>query len=244
MTKIRFIFVLAVLAIGVYAQKTVVLDISHEQKQQYLNVNPQMFEQYSEVVEKILGARLVINEDRELDDPFLAQVDVLIIPSPLTKETQKHLTPTERKSIVDYVKKGRKLIFFTDEDRRMDVDAFGGNDIVRPFGMEFGGDLPRLASTAVSFVGEVFKGKYEVPYVGSRELTGGIPLSVKNSEGGYVHGAYTKLDNGGTIAAFGETMVGLFLGGVENTRPDGSTVVWAGKDNKQFMQELIGWMLK
>jgi hypothetical protein len=186
----------------------------------------------------------VINEERELDDALLADIDLLIILSPLTKSTQKPMTAAERTAVVDYVKSGGKLLFFTDEDRRVDVEEFGGNDIVKPFGMVFGGDLPRLSGTAVSFVGEVFKGKYEVPYVGSRELTGGIPISVKNAEGGHVHGAYTKLDNGGIIAAFGETMAGLFLGGVETTRPDGSSSTWAGKDNRQFMQELIEWLLK
>jgi hypothetical protein len=244
MKKVIFIAILALTTNNLFAQKTVLLSISHEQKQQYLNVSPQMFEKYREIVENTLGARLVVNEDRELNGAFLAGVDLLIIPSPLSRETSKPLTAVEKRAIVDFVRNGGRLIFFTDEDRRMDINAFGGNDIVRPFGMEFGGDLPRLASTAVSFVGEVFKGKYEVPYVGSRELTGGIPISVKNSEGGHRHGAYTKLENGGTIAAFGETMVGLFLGGVENTRPDGSTVTWAGKDNKQFMLELIEWMLK
>jgi hypothetical protein len=122
---------------------------------------------------------------------------------------------------------------------------FGANDVVMPFGMMFGADLPHKRDVmAISFIGEVIKGKYELPYTGSRELTGGIPLSVMNAEGGHVHGAYVKLDNGGKIAAFGEAMVGLFMGGVEMKRPDGGSFIWSGKDDKQFMQELISWMLK
>lgn len=34
------------------------------------------------------------------------------------------------------------------------------------------------------------------------------------------------------------------MGGVEVKRPDGNTLVWRGKDDKQFMQELISWMLE
>ena len=110
--------------------------------------------------------------------------------------------------------------------------------------MQFGNDLPMVRDVgAISFIGEFIKGRYELPYSGSRELKGGIPVSVINAEGGHVHGAYIKLENGGKLAAFGETMVGLFIGGVEFTMPDGNTLVWKGKDNKQFMKELIAWML-
>ncbi|MDN5308573.1 MAG: hypothetical protein PWP16_1936 [Eubacteriaceae bacterium] len=232
--------------IPVQAQnKTVLLDVSHDEKAQYTKVNPQMFDQYYELVEEKLGVSLVVNEDKELDAALLAKSDVVIVLSPLSKQTLKNLTPIERTSLVAYVKNGGKLIFFTDEDHRMDIDAFGANDVVEPFGMKFGGDLDNMRDVmAISFIGEVIKGKYELPYSGSRELTGGIPLSVRNSPGAYVHGAYTKLDNGGKIAAFAETMVGLFMGGVEMKRSNGETITWSGKDDKQFMQELIAWMLE
>lgn len=246
MKRVLFFTILTVLAISVNAQKkTVLLDVSHDEKTQYTNVNPQMFEQYLEIVEGKLGATLVINEDKELNASELAKADVVIILSPLSKQTLKNLTQTERTSLISYVKDGGKLILFTDEDDRMDSEAFGANDVVKPLGMEFGGDLDNIRDVmAISFVGEVIKGKYELPYTGSRELTGGIPLSVRNTPGGYVHGAYTKLDNGGKIAAFGETMCGLFMGGVEMKRRNGESIIWSGKDDKLFMQELIAWMLE
>ena len=240
------VFILVTLPITGFAQnKTVLLDVSHDQKSEYTNVNPQIFEQYQEIVENKLGASLIINEDKELNSTLLANADVVIVLSPLSKKTLKNLTSVERVSLVSYVKEGGKLIFFTDEDNRMDIEEFGANEVVMPFGMMFGADLPHMRDVmAISFIGEVIKGKYELPYTGSRELTGGIPLSVMNAEGGHVHGAYTKLDNGGKIAAFGETMVGLFMGGIKMKRRNGETIIWGGKDDKQFMQELISWMLK
>lgn len=246
LSKLVIACALVLLAIPMQAQKkTVLLDVSHDEKVQYTNVNPQMFDQYYELVEEKLDASLVVNEDKELDAALLAAADVVIVMSPLSKKTLKNLTQIERTSLVDYVKNGGKLIFFTDEDHRMDIDAFGANDVVEPFGMKFGGDLDNMWDVmAISFIGEVIKGRYELPYTGSRELTGGIPLSVRNSPGAYVHGAYTKLDNGGKIAAFGETMCGLFMGGVEMKRPNGESIIWSGKDDKQFMQELIAWMLE
>ena len=91
---------------------------------------------------------------------------------------------------------------------------------------------------------EAIKNEYELSYSGSRSLTGGTPISVRNGDKKVVHGAYVKLDNGGTIVAFGETMTGLFMGGVEMSLPNGMKIIWKGKDDQLFMQELIEWLLK
>ncbi|HDR50624.1 MAG TPA: hypothetical protein ENN90_03255 [Mariniphaga anaerophila] len=241
------ILFIALFLVKVSAQnKVVLLDISQEDKSEYLKVSPQIFEQYQDIIENQFGATLIINEDREVDSEFLEKTDILIVLSTLSStDLKKTRTETEIESIISFVKNGGRLIFFTDEDRRIDIKAFGANEIITPFGMEFGNDLPNLRNAgAISFIGEFIAGKYELPYSGSRELTGGIPISVMNAEGGHVHGAYIKLANGGKLAAFGETMVGLFIGGVEFKMPDGNTIVWKGKDNKQFMKELIAWTLE
>ncbi|TVP97531.1 MAG: hypothetical protein EA359_19520 [Balneolaceae bacterium] len=226
--------------------KVVLLDISHEDKSAYLNVSPDIFNDYRDVVENQLGAKLIMNEDQVIDSDMLEKTDVLILLSSLsTNPVKSTRSSAEINSIVNFVKNGGRVIIFTDEDRRVDIEAFGANEIVRPFGMEFGDDLPGISNVgAISFIGEVIKGRYELPYSGSRELTGGIPISVKDAEGGHLHGAYVQLDNGGKIAAFGETMVGLFIGGVSFQRPGGDPFQWKGKDNKQFMKELIAWTLK
>ena len=232
---------------NVNAQKKVVLlDISLEDKAEYLKVSPEIFEQYKDIVENQFGAILTINEDQEVVSTLLERTDVLIVLSTLSTASGKKIrTPDEISAIVNFVKNDGRLIFFTDEDRRVNIESFGANEIVKPFGFEFGSDLPMIRNIgAVSFPGEFINGRYELPYSGSRELKGGIPMSVMNAEGGHVHGAYKKLENGGKIAVFGETMVGLFIGGVEFKMPDGNTLVWKGKDNYQFMKELISWMLK
>lgn len=91
-------------------KKTVLLDISHEDKSQYTAVNSQIFEQYKEIIENKLEATLVINENNELDSTYLANADVVIILSPLSPKTSKNLTQTERVSIVGYVKNGMMSI--------------------------------------------------------------------------------------------------------------------------------------
>lgn len=250
MKKIVFTIALLVLTIvSSYAQKrTVILDISHEIDTAYTYVNPNMFEQYKELVGNKIGAELIINKDKEVDNAMLANADVLIVLSPLKKDrtTKKNnLTSVERDAIVNYVKNGGKLILFMDEENRVNMESFGGNDIVKPFGMEYGLDLPMKPDVgATSLVTEAIKNEYELSYSGSRSLTGGTPISVRNGDEKVVHGAYVKLDNGGTMVAFGETMTGLFMGGVEMSLPNGMKIIWKGKDDQLFMQELIEWLLK
>ena len=248
----KIVFTIALLALTIvssYAQKrTVVLDISHEIDTAYTYVNPNMFEQYNELVGNKIGADLIINKDKEVDKAMLVNADVLIVLSPLKKDrtTKKNnLTSVERDAIVNYVKNGGKLILFMDEENRVNMESFGGNDIVKPFGLEYGLDLPMKPDVgATSLVTEAIKNKYELSYSGSRSLTGGTPISVRNGEEKVIHGAYVKLDNGGTIVAFGETMTGLFMGGVEMSLPNGMKIIWKGKDDQLFMQELIEWLLK
>lgn len=226
-------------------KKVVVLDISCEKMDEYLKVSPNIFNNYRDIIENQLNASLIINEDKLVDKSLLKKTDVLILLSTLTGNQMKRpRTQPEIKSIVDFVRNGGNLILFVDEDKRINMEAFGANELVKPFGMEYGSDLPYKRNTgAISFYGEFIKGRYELPYSGSRELKGGIPISVMNAEGGNVHGAYIKTSKGGKLVAFAETMVGLFIGLEEAKLPDGTTLVWKGKDNKQFMLELIDWAL-
>lgn len=226
--------------------KVVLLDISLEEKSEYLKVSPDIFTNYRDIVENQMGAKLIINEGQEVDSEMLKKTDVLIVLSTLSGATiKKSRSEREINSIVNFVKNGGRLIFFTDEDRRVNIEAFGANQIVGHFGMVFGNDFPMQRNVgAISFPGEFIQGRYELPYSGSRELKGGIPISVMNAEGGYLHGSYIQTKKGGKLVAFGETMVGLFIGGVEFEMPDGNVLVWKGKDNYQFMKELIAWMLE
>jgi hypothetical protein len=139
--------------------KVVLLDISLEEKSEYLKVSPNIFANYQDIVENHLGAKLIINEDQEIGSELLNKADVLIVLSTLSSTAiKKTRSANEISSIISFVKNGGKLIFFTDEDRRMNIEAFGANEIVRPFGMEFGSDLPMARNTgAISFVGRVYQ---------------------------------------------------------------------------------------
>lgn len=235
--------------------KTVLFDLSHGQCRDIVagynsvpgfDTHMHILADYEKFA-KDAGAEFKVNENAELDGKRLENVNVLIMLSPLNKKLGKDISAIEKKAISDFVKNGGRLLIFVDEEHRVDIEKYGANGITKQFGIEFGKDIDGLPGNcgAVSFKNEIFGGRREVPYSGSRLLTGGIPASV-SYEGGYLHGTYVKLENGGKIFACGEAMVGLLMG-----YPDGERNIhkkmqsrWWGKDSREYMRELIEWALK
>lgn len=198
---------------------------------------------YLDILERY-GIEYVPNE-KEITTESLSGIDVLLMLSPLAREYQKPITENEKKAITDYIRSGGTLLMFVDEEEyRVILDEYGANDITRQFGIEIGDDITDVPGNcgAITFENEIFKGRREVPYSGSRKLRGGIPASVC-MEGGWLHSSYVKTGNGGKLFVAAETMVALLMG-----YPDGERNVhkmmetrWWGKDSRLFMEELIVW---
>lgn len=229
-------------------QKNVMFDLSHSQCRGIepgYETYPLVLPGYEEIVAKC-GARLIVNEEAEIEASLLEDIDVLIMLSPLSVELQKNLTQTEKKTLVDFVRKGGRLLFFVDDEHRVDVGRYGAEDVTHPFGIEFGNDVKDIPynSGAISFENEIFKGRREIPYSGARLMKGGIPASVC-MEHGYLHASYVKLENGGKLFVAADTMVGLLLGyeNAERNVTQGMSTRWWGKDSRLYMQELIEWAL-
>ena len=105
MKKILFIILMATCTISISAQKkNVIIDVSHDVDTIYTYVNPNIFNLYKDIVEKQMGANLIINKDKELNEALLSEADLLVILSPLNRErvtTKRDLTSVERKDIVN-----------------------------------------------------------------------------------------------------------------------------------------------
>lgn len=229
-------------------QKKIIFDLSHSQCTDVYEGHetyPLVVPAYTEMAQQ-LGAELVVNEEAEITPQLLKGIDVLVMLSPLSNKLQKDLTEVEKNTLVDFVKKGGSLIFFVDDNHRVDLSRYGANDVTRAFGIEFGEDVALPGNVgAVSFKNEIFKDRYEIPYSGACVMTGGIPASVC-MEDGWLHSSYVKLDNGGKFFAGGDTMVGLLLGyddGVRKVR-NGMETRWWGKDSRAFMTDLLEWALE
>lgn len=247
---ITFVLFFAISNIVCYSQtKTVMFDLSHGQCKD-IHPNHEYYtditSDYANIVNN-LGANIMLNDSMEISNEILQNVDVLIMLSPLSKNLQKDITHSEKKVLIDFIEKGGSLILFVDDEHRVNLKKYGANIITKHFGIELGCDLNDIPKNcgAVSFENEIFSKRYEIPYSGARMMKGGIPAGV-SLEGGYVHSAYIKTNNGGKLFVAADTMVGQLMG-----FPDGKRNVfnkmetrWWGKDSKEYIKDLILWSLK
>ena len=231
------------------AAPKVAFDLSHGQFQDVF-VKPSYYDyvlpEYREIC-KELGAEYAEIKDGVTSNA-LADVKTLVMISPLARSTQKPITAEEKAAITAFIERGGSVLMFVDEEEyRVILSEYGANDITRKFGIEIGNDIEGLPGNcgAVSFENEIFGGRREVPYSGSRKIKGGIPASVC-MEGGWLHASYVKPEGGGKLFVAGETMVALLMG-----YPDGERNVhkmmqtrWWGKDSRLYMKELIAWSIK
>ena len=244
----RFALLLALMvSLGAVAQSPrLMFDLSHGQ---FLDkfTEPGYYDYVIPGYQEILSRHGIeyVPNDQEITAESLRDIDVLLILSPLTRDWQRPFTDGEKAAIVEYIRQGGSVLLFVDEEEyRVILDEYGANDITRPFGIEIGDDIQGLPGNcgAVSFENEIFGGRREIPYSGSRRIKGGIPASVCMEEG-WLHASYVTLPGGGKLFVAGETMVALLMG-----LPDGDRNVhrmmetrWWGKDSRLYMEELIVW---
>ena len=234
---------------AVAAAPKVAFNLSHGQFQDVF-VNPSYYDyvlpEYRDICSE-LGAEYAEIKDGVTAEA-LAGVKTLVMISPLARSTQKPIAADEKKAIIDFIERGGSVLMFVDEEEyRVILAEYGANDITRRFGIEIGDDIMGLPGNcgAVSFENEIFGGRREVPYSGSRKIKGGIPASVC-MEGGWLHGAYVKTGCGGKLFVAGETMVALLMGYPDGERNAHKMMQtrWWGKDSRLYMKELIAWSIK
>ena len=245
---------IVILLIGIYFSTRknypiVLFDLSHGQFQDVF-VNQSFYDyvlpSYKEICKEIGAQYSEINNT--ITSKTLENVKTLVMISPLARSTQKPIKPEEKSAIISFIKNGGSLLLFVDEEEyRVILKDYGANDITKPFGIEIGDDITDVPGNcgAISFKNEIFGGRREIPYSGSREIIGGIPASVC-MEKGWLHSSYVKTENGGKLFVAGETMVALLMG-----HPDGERNIhkkmetkWWGKDSRLYMKELISWSIK
>ena len=243
------VFLLALFFVTKKRNPVVLFDLSHGQFQDIF-VNQSYYDyvlpSYKEICNEIGAHYQEIN--KTITSKSLENVKTLVMISPLARVNQKPIKQEEKSAIISFIKNGGSLLLFVDEEEyRVILKEYGANDITKPFGIEIGDDITDVPGNcgAVSFKNEIFGGRREIPYSGSRQIIGGIPASVC-MEKGWLHASYIKTENGGKLFVAGETMVALLMG-----LPDGERNVhnkmetkWWGKDSRLYMKELLSWSIK
>lgn len=172
------------------------------------------------------------------------------------KEPQK-FSATEQAAIVQFVRGGGRALVIAEEERRMDLETYGINAIIKAFGMEFGPDTPvRHNVGAIALQGEISTSRKELPYSRGRVLTGGSAEGVRLSGRGGAQGdtvVEAGASAGGGLGAEAPpttppaaTPAAPVPGGGNGAGGRGfalATRFW-GKDSVPFMQEVVAWLLQ
>ena len=221
-------------------KRQVYLDIGHGQK--FWNNPQEMVENAGghlerakylkdqmEVTSAAVGASISYLKP-EITAQKLDDCDLLFIHTPSAQYSKEEVD-----AIIKYVRNGGSLFLIMDADYWTDLEKTNVNDIVSPFGFQFGGNSADTLSGGHAKVGgPITKDPLKVIYHGARTLSGGTPFCFSN-QSQEPFGAYKDLEDGGKIVVMGDGMVSLYM------------TSWAGvKDypSQKFMQHVFKWLLE
>jgi hypothetical protein len=156
--------------------------------------------------------------------------DLLFIHIPSAK-----YTPGEVGAITKYITGGGSLFLVMDQDTWSTLDQTNVNDLIRPFGLQFGGESPDSQSGGHTKAGLITEKSLKISYHGARTVTGGTPFSFNDRSDANPFGTFVDVKNGGKIVVMGDGMVSLYM------------TSWEGVQDYQcqeFMQDVFRWLLK
>lgn len=178
-----------------------------------------------------LNAELVYLHD-EIKAPDLIDTDLLFIHVPSSK-----YSGNEIKVINDFLDNGGSLFLALDVDYWTTLEQTNVNDIIRPFGIQYGNDSPDTQVGGKTREDLITDQALKIPYHGGRIVNGGTPFSfsVGSESEAVPFGTFAELDSGGKIVVMGDAMASLYMNS------------WQGVDDYQteeFMQDVLQWLLK
>jgi hypothetical protein len=144
-------------------------------------------------------------------------------------------TAGEVGAISKYVASGGALFLVMDQDLWSTLEQTNVNDIIRPFGIQFGGESPDTQAGGHTKSSPVVDKRLKVTYHGARTVTGGTPFAFNDRSDAHPFGTYKEVDKGGRIVVMGDGMVSLYM------------TSWEGVNDYQcqeFMQAVFRWLLK
>ena len=108
---------------------------------------------------------------KEVQPKDLEGCDLLFIHIPSTK-----YTPGEVSAISSYVTGGGSLFLVMDQDMWSTLEQTNVNDVIRPFGVQFGGESPDSAAGGHTNAGLITDKRLKISYHGARTVTGGTAV--------------------------------------------------------------------
>jgi hypothetical protein len=140
----------------------------------------------------------------------------------------------EVNAVSKYIAGGGSMFMVMDQDMWSTLEQVNANDLIRPFGLQFGGESPDSLAGGHTKAGLITDKGLKISYHGARTVTGGTPFCFNDRSDANPFGAFSELQNGGKIVVMGDGMVSLYM------------TSWEGVQDYQcqeFMQDVFRWLL-
>lgn len=167
---------------------------------------------------------------KDITPEGLKGCDLLFIHIPSAKYTS-----SEVGAITKHIAGGGSLFLVMDQDMWSTLDQTNVNDLIRPFGIQFGAESPDSQAGGHTTAGLITDKRLKISYHGARTVTGGTPFSFNDRSDAHPFGTFKEVDNGGKVVVMGDGMVSLYM------------TSWEGVQDYQcqeFMQDVFRWLLK
>lgn len=166
----------------------------------------------------------------EITPEGLKGCDLVFIHIPSAK-----YTAAEASALSSHIAAGGSLFLVMDQDSWSTLEQTQVNEVIRPFGVQFGGESPDTQSGGHTKAGVITGKPLKISYHGARTVTGGTPFSFNDRSDANPFGVFKEVGKGGRIVAMGDGMTSLYM------------TSWEGVKDYQcqeFMQDVFRWLLK
>src|SRR5262245_41946768 len=222
------------------AKSRICMDVAHQQKfwrdpADMAGMDVKMIERVkymtAEFTKSATGANASLSYlKKEISAKDVEGCDLLFIHIPSVKYTLGEVS-----AISKYVASGGSLFLVMDQDMWSTLEQTNVNDLIRPFGVQFGGESPDSQAGGHTNPGGITDKRLKISYHGARTVTGGTPFAFNDRSDANPFGTFMEVKNGGRIVVMGDGMVSLYM------------TSWEGVNDYQcqeFMQDVFRWLLK
>jgi hypothetical protein len=216
------------------------MDVAHQQKfwndpAAMAGMDPKLIERVKYMTGELVKTATSVGASlsylkKEIGPKDLEGCDLLFNHIPSAK-----YSPGEVSAVSKYIAGGGSLFLVMDQDMWSTLEQTNVNDLIRSFGIQFGGESPDPLPGGHTKAGLITDKSLKISYHGARTVTGGTPFSFNDRSDAYPFGTFMEVKGGGKIIAMGDGMVSLYM------------TSWEGVQDYQcqeFMQAVFRWLLK
>lgn len=222
------------------AAKRICIDVVHRQKfwndpADMAGMDARMIDRVKYMTGELTKTATAVNASlsylkKEVAPKDLEGCDLLFIHIPSAK-----YTPGEVSAISKHIAAGGSLFLVLDQDMWSTLEQTNVNDLIQPFGIQFGGESPDSLAGGHTKPGLITDKRLKISYHGARTVTGGTPFAFNDRSDANPFGVFKEVGKGGKVVVMGDGMTSLYM------------TSWEGVNDYQcqeFMQDVFRWLLK